>query len=412
VLSILEVPQAMVFLEISRMPFPSASEKDSKAIELLKTLVGFDTISFNPNLELIEFIQSYLSSYDIDSTLIHDESGKKANLYATIGRTDIGGVMLSGHTDVVPVSGQDWDTDPFSLTKSSDKLYGRGSADMKGFIALALSRVPEMVSVKLTQPIHLAFSYDEEIGCVGVQRMLDLLEYQTIKPSCCIIGEPTSMEVVIGHKGKHASRVKVKGHACHSGQSPSGVNAIDFASELIIYIRKLAHEKAQDGPFDMDYEVPYSTLHTGIIQGGSALNIVPNFCQFDFEIRHLYEENPKHLLDKIQAYAKEILEPEMHLIDTNTGFKFEMLANYPGLLTDPGIDFVAYVKELLDNDSHSKVIFGTEGGLFQKRLGIPTLVCGPGNINQAHKANEFISIKQLQKGGSFLDRLIMSLSAS
>ena len=394
------------------MPFPSASEKDSKAIELLKTLVGFDTTSYNSNLELIEFIQSYLSSYDIDSTLIHDESGKKANLYATIGRTDIGGVMLSGHTDVVPVAGQDWDTDPFSLTESSDKLYGRGSADMKGFIALVLSRVPEMVSSELTKPIHLAFSYDEEIGCVGVQRMLDLLEHQPIKPSCCIIGEPTGMEVVIGHKGKHATRVKVRGHACHSGQSPLGVNAIDFASELIVYIRKLAHEKAQNGPFDKDYEVPYTTLHTGVVGGGTALNIVPNLCQFDFEIRHLYEEDPQHLLDQIENFARDHLENEMHLIDSDTGFDFETLATYPGLLTDPGIEFVTYVKQLLDNNAHSKVIFGSEGGLFQKRLGIPTLVCGPGNIDQAHKANEYISLEQLKKGGNFLDCLLESLVLS
>ena len=402
----------MVFLEISRMSLPSASEKDSKAIELLITLVGFDTTSYNSNLELIEFIQSYLSSYDIDSTLIHDESGKKANLYTTIGRTDIGGVMLSGHTDVVPVAGQDWDTDPFSLTESSDKLYGRGSADMKGFIALVLSRVPEMVSSELTKPIHLAFSYDEEIGCVGVQRMLDLLEHQPIKPSCCIIGEPTGMEVVIGHKGKLATRVKVRGHACHSGQSPLGVNAIDFASELIVYIRKLAHEKAQKGPFDKDYEVPYTTLHTGVVSGGTALNIVPNLCHFDFEIRHLYEEDPQHLLDQIESFARDHLETEMHLIDSDTGFDFETLATYPGLLTDPGIEFVTYVKGLLDNDAHSKVIFGSEGGLFQKRLGIPALVCGPGNIDQAHKANEYISLNQLQKGGNFLDCLLESLALS
>ena len=394
------------------MPPIEVLGKNTIAIELLKKLVGFDTTSYNSNLNLINFIQSYLLSYNIESTLIHDESGKKANLYATIGRKDIGGVMLSGHTDVVPVEGQEWHSDPFSLKESDGNFYGRGSADMKGFIALVLSRIPEMVSVELTKPIHLAFSYDEEIGCVGVQRMLNLLEHQPIKPSCCIIGEPTSMEVVIGHKGKHASRVKVKGHACHSGQSPFGVNAVDFASELIVYIRKLAREKSQDGPFDMEYEVPYSTLHTGVVKGGTALNIVPNFCQFDFEIRYLYEEDPQYLLDKIEAYAKENLESEMHLIDSETGFSFETLATYPGLLTDPGIDFVAYVKKLLDNDAHSKVIFGTEGGLFQKRLGIPTLVCGPGNIDQAHRANEFISLKQLQKGGRFLDRLIISLSVS
>jgi len=227
------------------MLLTEVDKHNSKAIELLKALVGFDTTSYNSNLNLIDFIQSYLLSYGVESTLIHDESGKKANLYATIGRTDVGGVMLSGHTDVVPVEGQEWNSDPFSLKEFDGNLYGRGSSDMKGFIALVLSRIPEMVSSELKQPIHLAFSYDEEIGCVGVQRMLDLLEHQPIKPSCCIIGEPTSMEVVIGHKGKHASRVKVKGHACHSGQSPFGVNAIDFAAELIVYIRKLAREKAK-----------------------------------------------------------------------------------------------------------------------------------------------------------------------
>lgn len=385
-------------------------EQEKKVIDILTTLVGFDTTSYKSNLSLIEFIQSYLSKYDIESTLIHDISGKKANLYATIGRTDIGGIMLSGHTDVVPVLGQDWSTDPFLLNQLNGKLYGRGSSDMKGFIAAVLSRIPQMTSVTLTKPIHLAFSYDEEIGCVGVQRMLDLLEHQTIQPSCCIIGEPTSMEVVIGHKGKSASRVIVNGHACHSGQTPFGVNAVDFASELIVYIRKLAQKKAQDGPFDKDYEVPYSTLHTGVIKGGVALNIVPDFCQFDFEIRHLYEEDPKYLLDKIKTYAREKLEPQMHSIDSNTGFIFEKLISYPGLLTDPGIELVNYVKQLLNNDSHRKVIFGTEGGLFHKRLGIPTLVCGPGSIDQAHKANEYISLEQLNSCGKFLDRLIESLS--
>jgi acetylornithine deacetylase len=220
------------------------------------------------------------------------------------------------------------------------------------------------------------------------------------------------MEVVIGHKGKHATRVKVRGHACHSGQSPLGVNAINFASELIVYIRKLAHEKALNGPFDKDYKVPYTTLHTGVVGGGTALNIVPNLCQFDFEILHLYEENPQHLLDQIENFARDHLENEMHLIDSDTGFDFETLATYPGLLTDPGIEFVTYVKGLLDNDAHSKVIFGSEGGLFQKRLGIPTLVCGPGNIDQAHKANEYISLEQLKKGGNFLDHLLESLVLS
>ena len=378
--------------------------------ELLRVLVGFDTTSYKSNLELIEFIQSYLTKYGIKSTLVHDESGKKANLYATIGRTDIGGVMLSGHTDVVPVKGQNWDTDPFCLTEADDKLYGRGSADMKGFIALVLSRVPAMISKELNKPIHLAFSYDEEIGCVGVKRLLDLIEHQPVKPHCCIIGEPTSMEVVIGHKGKCSHRVRVRGHACHSGQAPFGVNAVNYAAELIVYIRQLAREKEKNGPFDKDYEVPYTTLHTGTVNGGTALNIVPNLCQFDFEIRHLHEEDPKYLLDKIKSYARDNLQVEMNSISAETGIDFETLATYPGLLTDPSSEFVFYIKQLLDNDAHSKAIFGTEGGLFQQRLGIPTLVCGPGSIDQAHKPNEYLSLEQLKKGGQFLDSLIASLT--
>ena len=385
-------------------------KNEDVSMELLRVLVGFDTTSYKSNLGLIEFIQSYLTKYGIKSTLVHDESGKKANLYATIGRTDIGGVMLSGHTDVVPVKGQNWDTDPFCLTEVDDKLYGRGSADMKGFIALVLSRVPAMISTELNKPIHLAFSYDEEIGCVGVKRLLDLMEHQPVKPHCCIIGEPTSMEVVIGHKGKCSHRVQVRGHACHSGQAPFGVNAVDYAAELIVYIRQLAREKAKNGPFDKDYEVPYTTLHTGTVNGGTALNIVPNLCQFDFEIRHLYEEDPQYLLDKIKSYARDNLQVEMNTISAETGIDFETLATYPGLLTDPSSEFVFYIKQLLDNNAHSKVIFGTEGGLFQQRLGIPTLVCGPGSIDQAHKPNEYLSLEQLKKGGQFLDSLITSLT--
>lgn len=388
----------------------SISATDAESVELLKNLVGFDTTSYKSNLELIEFIESYLTSNGIQSTLAYDQSGKKANLYATIGPKDIGGIMLSGHTDVVPVSGQKWNTDPFCLTESNGNLYGRGSADMKGFIAVVLSRVPVMLSADLRKPIHLAFSYDEEIGCVGVKRLLDQMEQQPIKPSSCIVGEPTSMEVVIGHKGKCARRVQVKGHACHSGQAPFGVNAIDYASELIVYIKKLAQEKEKIGPFDKDYPVPYTTLHTGVVNGGTALNIVPNFCQFDFEIRHLFEEDPKHLLDKIEDYALNHLQTEMQTIAVETGFDFQTLATYPGLLTNPNMKFVNYIKRLLNNNAHSKVTFGTEGGLFQERLGIPTLVCGPGNINQAHKANEYISLEQLETCGKFLDSLIQSLN--
>ena len=225
---------------------------EKKSLDLLKTLIGFDTTSFKSNLKLIKFIENYLNQYKIKSELVYDETKNKANLFATIGPNSSGGIVLSGHTDVVPVTNQKWDTDPFQLIEKDQKLYGRGTSDMKSFIGLVLSRVPKIVEKKLSKPIHLAFSYDEEIGCVGVHGLLELIEKKSIKPDFCIVGEPTSMEVVIGHKGKHAYSVKVEGLACHSGQAPFGVNAINYASKLIAYIDELNKEKSINGPLDND----------------------------------------------------------------------------------------------------------------------------------------------------------------
>ena len=253
---------------------------EKNVIDILKSLVGFDTTSFKSNLDLIAYIKNYLNIHKIKSTLVYDSSGKKANLYATIGSSSEGGIMLSGHTDIVPITDQAWTNDPFHLTQKDNKLFGRGTADMKGFLALILSRVPKMISAKLSKPIHLAFSYDEEVGCVGVHRLLDLINGNSIKPAFCIVGEPTSMEVVTGHKGKCAYQVVVRGLACHSGQAPFGVNAVNYASKLISHITEISKEKSIKGPFDYDYEVPYSTLHTGVISGGTILNIVPDSVSY------------------------------------------------------------------------------------------------------------------------------------
>ena len=381
---------------------------EKNAIDILKSLVGFDTTSSKSNLDLIEFIESYLNNHKIKSTLVYDSSGKKANLFATIGSGNERGIMLSGHTDIVPITGQTWTDDPFHLTQKENKLYGRGTADMKGFLALILSRVPKMISTNLSKPIHLAFSYDEEVGCVGVHRLLDLINGNSIKPTFCIVGEPTSMEVVTGHKGKCGYQVVVRGLSCHSGQAPFGVNAINYAAKLISHITEISKEKSIKGPFDYDYEVPYTTLHTGVISGGTILNIVPDSCQFEFEIRHLIEDNPRELINKIKLYAKEHLVPDMHKISSKTDIHFEEKVTYPGLSIDENSEPVRYIKKLLNNEKHKKVIFGTEGGLFQEKLNLPTVVCGPGSIDQAHKADEYISINQLEKGGKFLDDLITS----
>ena len=384
------------------------SEKNS--IEILKKLVSFDTTSFKSNLDLIKFIENYLNDLNIKSELIYDETKNKANLFTTIGPNLQGGIVLSGHTDVVPITKQNWTSDPFILTERDDKLFGRGSSDMKGFIAIVLSRVSAMVEKKLKKPIHLAFSYDEEIGCVGVHSLLDLIKKKSINPEFCIVGEPTSMEMVIGHKGKHAYDVKVDGLSCHSGQAPNGVNAINYASKLINYIEEINKEKSIKGPFDNDYEIPYSTLHTGLIKGGTILNIVPKLCQFEFEIRHLAEDDPLEIIQRIKKYTEELLIKEMHNISLTTNIEINEKINYPGLNISKSISPVKQVKELLGKSSHKKVVFGTEGGLFKRELNLPTIICGPGSIDQAHKPDEFISIKQIEKGGAFIDKLINNCS--
>ena len=392
---------------VFRAIYKYMTEKNS--IEILRKLVGFDTTSFKSNLDLIKFIENYLNDFNIKSELIYDETKNKANLFATIGGDAKGGIVLSGHTDVVPIKNQKWSSDPFTLTERDNKLFGRGSSDMKGFIAVVLSRVSKMVETKLNKPIHLAFSYDEEIGCVGVHGLLDLIEKKAIKPEFCIVGEPTSMEVVIGHKGKHAYGVKVDGFSCHSGQAPYGVNAINYAAKLITFIEQLNKEKSKIGPFDNEYEIPYSTLHTGLINGGTILNIVPNLCQFEFEIRHLAEDDPKEIMQRIHRYAEELIANEMHKISSKTNIFFSEKINYPGLNISETINPVKQVKDILNDTKHKKVIFGTEGGLFKKKLNIPTIVCGPGSINQAHKPDEYIAIEQMEKGGKFMDKLINNL---
>ena len=393
---------------VCRVIYKKMSEKNS--IEILKKLVSFDTTSFKSNLDLIKFIENYLNDLNIKSELIYDETKNKANLFTTIGPNLQGGIVLSGHTDVVPITKQNWTSDPFILTERDDKLFGRGSSDMKGFIAIVLSRVSAMVEKKLKKPIHLAFSYDEEIGCVGVHSLLDLIKKKSINPEFCIVGEPTSMEMVIGHKGKHAYDVKVEGLSCHSGQAPNGVNAINYASKLINYIEEINKEKSIKGPFDNDYEIPYSTLHTGLIKGGTILNIVPKLCQFEFEIRHLAEDDPLEIIQRIKQYTEELLIKEMHNISSTTNIEINEKINYPGLNISESISPVKQVKELLGKSSYKKVVFGTEGGLFKRELNLPTIICGPGSIDQAHKPDEFISIQQIEKGGTFIDKLINNCS--
>ena len=379
---------------------------DRKSIELIEKLISFDTTSRESNLEIISFIQDYLNDLGVDSQLVHNEEGTKANLYATVGDASASGVMLSGHTDVVPIDGQEWDTDPFKVTRKGNRLYGRGTSDMKSFVAITLAQLPKFQARGLKTPIHLAFSYDEEVGCIGVRRLIEIIKDMPVKPAMCIVGEPTSMQVITGHKGKRSYRVHVRGLEAHSSLAPHGVNAIEYASRLIAFLSDLAARIADKGPHDELYDVPHTTVHTGTIQGGTQLNIVPKDCVFEYEFRYVDQQDPQALEDKIRAFARDELTPQMHAISSDTGINIELVNDMPGLEMDVDAEVVTFVKALAERNDHAKVAFGTEAGLFHQRANIPTVVCGPGSIDQAHKPNEFIEIEQIDACEAFLDRLM------
>ncbi len=379
---------------------------DRKSIELIEKLISFDTTSRESNLEIISFIQDYLNDLEIDSQLVHNEEGTKANLYATVGDANASGVMLSGHTDVVPIDGQEWDTDPFKVTRKGNRLYGRGTSDMKSFVAITLAQLPKFQARGLKTPIHLAFSYDEEVGCIGVRRLIKIIKDMPVKPAMCIVGEPTSMQVITGHKGKRSYRVHVRGLEAHSSLAPHGVNAIEYASRLIAFLSDLAARIADKGPHDELYDVPHTTVHTGTIQGGTQLNIVPKDCVFEYEFRYVDQQDPQALEDKIRAFARDELAPQMHAISSDTGINIELVNDMPGLEMDVDAEVVTFVKALAERNDHAKVAFGTEAGLFHQRANIPTVVCGPGSIDQAHKPNEFIEMEQIDACEAFLDRLM------
>ena len=381
-------------------------------LSLLETLVAFDTTSRLSNLALIHHVRDYLAGFGIESTLVEDATGKKANLYATIGPKDRPGVMLAGHTDVVPVDGQTWQSPAFALDVREERAYGRGSADMKGFIASVLAAVPALTSRPLHTPVHIALTYDEEIGCIGVRRLLDVLGDISTLPAMCIVGEPTTMRVVAEHKGKAAFRVKVTGLEGHSSNPPKGVNAVTNAARLVAFIDQLARKKVQHGPFDPLYEVPYTTLHVGTISGGTALNIIPAECTFDFEIRYLPADNPAELINEIKGYANALLA-EMQASSPDASITFTERSTYPGLCTPPDAQVVQFVQTLLnDHTPPGKIAFGTEGGLYSETCGIPTVVCGPGSIAQAHQPDEWIALSELARCDHMMQQLVNALSST
>lgn len=375
------------------------------SIDMVRRLVAFDTTSRNSNLELIDYVRDYLDSLGVDSRLVRDATGAKANLYATLGPQDKPGIALSGHTDVVPVDGQNWSSDPWTIEERDGRLYGRGTCDMKGFLAVALAFAPAFLKRGLDTPIHLVLSHDEEVGCIGVRSLIDILKDMPVRPRACIVGEPTEMRVMVAHKGKRSVRCHVHGRECHSSLAPTGVNAVEYAAEVITYLRNMARRIAEQGPFDPAYDVPHTTVHTGIVLGGTALNIVPKDCYFDFEFRHIAEDDPDALLAEVQRFAEETLTPQMLANAPDAGFSWQELSRSPGLATREDEEIVALAKALSGSNSTGKVAFATEAGLFQE-IGIPTIICGPGSIDQAHKPDEYVALDQIAQCEAFMNRLM------
>lgn len=367
------------------------------SLDILKHLIAFPTESQNSNLDLIAWTADFLQGHGIQSQLVHDETGQKANLFATIGPPGTGGVVLSGHSDVVPVAGQSWTKNPFDLTIEGDRLYGRGTADMKGFVACMLQAAALAAKRALKTPLHLALSYDEEVGCVGVHRLISTLA--KLRPRLCIVGEPTELAVAIGHKGKLSLRATAHGRAGHSAWAPEAVNAIHHAADTIQLIRQTQSHIQQSGHQDSTYDIPYTTLHVGVINGGSVLNVVPETCAFEFEIRPLPSEDPQDIL--------ETLRQQVHAQGLEV--TWQTLNSYPGLDTDPNAEVVKFVQGLTGGNGWIKMPYGTEAGVFHRDLHTPTVICGPGSMAQGHKPDEYITMEQMHRCDEMLASLLHRL---
>ena len=376
---------------------------DSQSIEILKKLISFDTTSYKSNLELINFVKTILEEAGVKTVLNFNQEKTKANLLASIGPMEKPGILISGHTDVVPVDGQHWTTDPFIATIKDQKIYGRGTADMKGFIACAIKAM--LIASQqdtLHKPLHLCLSYDEEIGCIGVRGILEQLSSLIITPELCIIGEPTSMNIATGHKGKAVFKAVCTGHEGHSALAPNYTNAIHVAQHVIEAVTQTQQKTAEGIIKDTAYDIPYTTLHIGKIQGGKALNIVPNECVIDYEIRNIAEQPIQELQDDIYTS-----------IDNSPFSKFiniDEVNQYPGLNTSSTIHAIKFMQTLLTSQAEiQKISFGTEGGLFQEKLECPVVVCGPGSIQVAHKPDEYIEIEQINSCDLFFEHLVKAL---
>jgi acetylornithine deacetylase len=389
---------------------PGSTTPSAAARAMIDRLIAFNTVSHESNLGLIEWVRDYLAGHGAKTRLTHDANGRKANLFATLGDSRKPGLILSGHSDVVPVEGQNWDTDPFVATEREGKLFGRGSADMKGFIGIMLAQAPKFVAAlndnRLDAPLHYALSYDEEVGCLGVRGLIRDLEENDIRPAGCVVGEPTSMQPIIAHKGMHRFRCAVHGREAHSAYVTQGVNAIEYAARLVVFIREIAVRLAQIEQRDYGFTVPYSTLSTGVIRGGIAANIVPKDCEFQFDLRTLPLASPDALYQEIRDRAEELTR-EMRAIDPQSGIDLVWASQTAGLAASETDAIVQWAMQLSRQSTVGKVSYGTEAGLFQQ-MGVPTVICGPGDIADAHRPNEFVALAQLAQCEAFMDRILDS----
>lgn len=391
----------------------------SQSIDWLKRLIGFDTVSRYSNLALIEDVKSYCEQLGLSVDLTFNEAKNKANLFVTVpaGANADGvnhGLVLSGHTDVVPVDGQDWTSDPFKAEIRGDKLYGRGACDMKGFIACALTLLPQAVKLsnagQLRRPLHVALSFDEEVGCLGAPLILADLQARGITPDYCIVGEPTNMAMVVAHKGIAVYRCRVHGKSAHSSLTHQGVNAISYASRLIGYVDGLAEEISHRSDNDALFDVPYSTLSVGTIQGGTATNIVPNLCEFTFDYRNLPHMTQDDVIAPIQAKIAE-LSAQMQVRAADTGIELMQEESVPAMTDSDSAELQALIAALTGDNKRHKVAYATEGGQFTN-AGIPTIICGPGSIEQAHKADEYVELNEIERCDGFLQKLLESCTVN
>lgn len=381
-----------------------AAPEASATVALLARLVAFDTTSDRSNLALIRFIADYLEGQGVACRLSHNPAGDKANLHAVIGPPGPGGLALSGHVDTVPVTGQAWTSDPFTLRAEGGRLYGRGTADMKGFVASMLAAVPDLKAARLARPVHLFLSYDEEISCDGARRLIEDIEDSGWRPDLCVVGEPSLLTPITGHKGRLALRVRVRGRPGHSSTPDRGVNALTAAAEAIGWVARENARFAAEGPFAPGYTPPHSTCQVGRMGGGNAINIIPDEAWFEMEWRTVPGDDFFAELARFEAHVRQTIEPAMKAVDPAAGFTFEVLNWIPGLALPEDHPLADAVRQVTGRNQTGRVSYGTEAGLYEQ-AGIPAIVCGPGSIDQAHQGDEWIAVRELAACDRFIRRM-------